>query len=236
MTNSPVAKLCRRAAALHIISARITTDIFKPCYLHETSEANEAIKGILHQQSLDEKKQRIVRALLLLYPAEVVDKTIVRTVKNTADEVVRILSPILGNQTENFRTELIEVLHKAVNLWRKTQRSGEMVEASTQKDGYNGWKTIREFGNFDKPSDMPKPPHGPDHLNLFPYVYILSNGRDIPIYPGLVLWSDQKVVIAAEEECRRSVLKESRDRERDNEMVSVNDSSLNETHFPGGSP
>ncbi|KAI9771732.1 MAG: hypothetical protein M1839_002742 [Geoglossum umbratile] len=224
-TNTPAAKLCRQAAALHIISAHITTKIFKPCYLHETPGADEAIKEVLRQQSLDETKLRITRAFLLMYPAEIVNKAILRTINTTVSDVVKILSPILGDQTDEFRADLNELLREAVSLWRKAQYSREMVEARTEKEDYRDWKWLRRFGEFD---DTPKPPTNFGRLNLFPYVYFRGKSHDIPIYEGIVLWSDQKAVTESEEECRKSMLAESQGRGHDNGMVSEDGESDNE--------
>ena len=163
----------------------------------------DAIQGILAQQlSTDVGKERITRALLLsTYGPKEVDAAIEQTVDFTSKEVVKLLSPMGGN--EHFRKDVEVLFREAAGVWKVAQHSRKAVEVSVMDDFKNSWQwshledfTVAEIKGQEEPPKF-------DMLNLFPRMFVPEDKHIVN--PGCVLWPHQNTVFAAERELREYI-------------------------------
>jgi hypothetical protein len=192
------------AAALHVLASRLCQNIFKPCYIPESIVASEAIKSILaHQSVTNVGKEPLTRALLLsTYVPSDVDAAIKRAVHATSEEVLTLLSPIsTGDHT--LRTDIEALFNEAADVWKEAQHSNKLVEASMTDDDFEDWPwdQLEEFTSTVTQSTVQPVSQKYDALNLFPRVFIPADNRIV--HHGLVLWPDQNIVVAAEQEFRQ---------------------------------
>ena len=206
-TNTVAARYVRMAAALHIISRRLRTDFFKPCYIPESAEVSEAIKQILVQHFVtDAGKERITRALFLSsYAPEEVDTAIKQVVDTASKAVLELLSPIGGN--EPFRKDLEKLFYEAAGVWKEAQQSIKMVEASVADDEFEEWPwaEVDEFTSAVTVTGTEAQQAYPkfDKLNLFPRIYIPEESHMVS--SGYALFPNQNTVFAAEQEFSRLI-------------------------------
>ncbi|KAI9865233.1 MAG: hypothetical protein M1824_003384 [Vezdaea acicularis] len=203
-SNSPPAKLVRMATCLHTIASHLSTNIFRPCYIPESIVASEAVKEILSRQfSEDSKMELLTRALLLsTYDSEDVDAATKEAVFTASEDTFQLLSPIGGDQT--FRLEVEKLFQEAADVWKLAQRSRKMVEVFTLQQYPNWtWEHLQDFGGAVAETNVQVLIHEFEMLNLFPAIFIPEENRGI--YPGSVLWHDQKTVLEADRELRECI-------------------------------
>jgi hypothetical protein len=192
------------AAALHILAARLFANIFKPCYIPESSADCRTINEILDYQFRADmrKEENFTRALLLsMYPPEQVKAAIDRAVRTTLEDVLKHLGLFLNGGGETFSAELEALLRQVADIWMEMQRSKKIVEVNVEDGDYTDWpwESLKEFGE-------PIAATGPqkfDKLNLFPRIYVPE--IDKIVYHGFVLWADQDSVLAADRELKESI-------------------------------
>ncbi|MCJ1247115.1 hypothetical protein MMC30_004326 [Trapelia coarctata] len=198
-TNTPAARYVRMAASLHIISRRLYTDFFKPCYIPESADVSEAIKEILAQHyMIDARKERITRALFLsTYAPEEVDTAIKQAVDTASKDVLELLSPIGGN--EPFRKDLEKLFNEAAGVWREAQQSTKMVQASVTDEFEDwSWAQLDEFTSAVTGTEAQQGFPKFDMLHLFPRICVPEDNHIVS--SGYVLWPSQNVVFVAEQE------------------------------------
>jgi hypothetical protein len=200
-SNSPAAKRVRVAAALNILATYLCANIFKPCYIPESAADSETIKEILGYQSTTglRKEEKFMRALLIsMYPDEQVKAAINRAVQITVEDILKCLSFFLNDRVQTFRTGLEALLKGAANLSRQMQQSEKMVEVNVEGGDFaeRPDEYLQDFGELVSPTG----PARFEMLNLFPHIYVPEDGK--VVLQGIFLFSDQEVVIAAEQELR----------------------------------
>lgn len=199
------------AACLHIIARTLCTEIFKPCYIPESTSFSNSFKELLAIQLLtDESKERITRALVLsTYPAEASTDAMTKTARLSSIQVHRLLTPLGAN--EKFETELDKIFLEAGEIWKDTaQHSTKMIEALAEDDyPDHPWATMDEFTiptantttttttatATDANQDLT---HDSDMLNLFPCIYVPEDEKIV--FSGIMLFYSQGIVSAAEQE------------------------------------
>jgi len=184
------------AAALHVIANQLCTIIFRPCYIPESLDVSEAIREIFKQQYMNNpKKERLTRALLIsTFEPQKIDGAIKRAATSASENVLKLLSSIGGN--EDFRKDIERFFFDAANVWKEAQYSTKMVEASMEDDDEWIWGELEEFTAAAAGTD-------PNMLTLFPRVYVTEDEHIVS--SGFVLWGDQPIVLAAEQEYRDSI-------------------------------
>lgn len=205
-SNSHASKYIRMVTCLHIVSKTLCVWFFKPCFIPESVAFSESMKELLSQQfSVGAEKERITRAILIsTYPSESVKEAMQTAVERASAEIRRLLDPI-GGANEEFRSEIEKIFHQAANLWRGTQHSSKMIEVS-MLEGDFGTEWPLDKANLDpKITETTSTPTAAqfEMLALFPNIYIPED--DIYIFPGYALYSDHKIVVAAEEENKKCV-------------------------------
>jgi hypothetical protein len=200
-TNSLAAKRVRVAAALNILATRLCANIFKPCYIPESAADSETIKEILDHQSATglRKEEKFIRALLTsMYPDERVKAAINRAVQTTIDDILQCLSFFLNEEVQTFKTGLVALLKRAVDISMQMQQSEKMVEVNVEGGDFLELpdEHLEDFGEFVSSTGPAKF----EALNLFPQIYVPEDGKFV--HQGIFLFPDQEVVITAEQELR----------------------------------
>ncbi len=142
-----------------------------------------------------------MRALLLsAYMPEKVDAAIERAVQTTSRKVLTLLSLFLSNGAEAFHTDLKTLLYEAAEVWKEAQHSKKMVKASMKDEEEWLWDDLDEFNSVATPTEVQPDLQKFEMLNLFPRIFVPED--ETKVYSGVVLWSDQNVVHAADQELR----------------------------------
>ena len=184
---------------MHVLSHRLYTDFFKPCYIPGPPVLSHAIQLILAQQFMTEVgKESITRALLLsTYEPEEVDAAVQQIVDITSKDVFGLLSPLGGN--EAFYKDVQVLFREAAAVWKEAQHSRKVVDARITDD-FDDWKWshLEEFAVAEIKAQAV--PQRFDMLNLFPRISVPEDNH--VVNHGFVLWPDQNIVVAAEQELR----------------------------------
>jgi hypothetical protein len=203
-TNSPVAKLMRVAAALHIFAVQLLTDIFRPWYVPESVKDSWATKNILNRHfGASSRKGDIVRALLLSNrQTEEENNAVANVAKRASEDVHEQLRLFLSDDGSEFQARLEELFQEAANLWLEMQHSKKEIEAHIEEplEYENDWAYLEAFGKITQQQQMPQS----EALYLFPRLHV--SGDETVVHQGYVLWHDQAAVISAQQEvseCRK---------------------------------
>lgn len=202
------------AGCLHIIARTLCTEIFKPCYIPDSTSFSNSFKEILAVQfGADEAKERITRALILsTFPAEASTTAMMNTARISSTQVQNLLSPLGAN--EKFGKELDKIFLDAGEVWKDTaQHSKKMIEAFTEDDfPDHPWATMDEFTIPTTNTTTATTPttatetnqdiaDGSKMLNLFPCIYVPEDEQIV--FPGIALLYSQGIVSAAKQEVAR---------------------------------
>lgn len=204
------------AAFLHITARTLCTEIFKPCYIPDSTQFSDGFKEILAMQfRAGVSKERITRALVLSTyddPKEdFIDEAIKETVTGAVTRITNLLAPLVAD--EGFASELLGLFWDAANVWRgMAQYSIKMVEALTENDFPNlPWATLDQFTispppsttTISSPGGHGASSHG-EMLNLFPRIYVPEDEK--VVFSGIALLPSQGIAAAAEKEATEFVL------------------------------
>jgi hypothetical protein len=203
-TNTPVAKLMRVAAALHIFAAQLYTNIFRPWYVPESVEDSWKTKDILNRHfGARSRKGNIVRALILSNrQTEDENNAVADVAREASKNVHEQLRLFLSDNGTEFQARLEELFQEAANLWLEMQHSIKEIEAHIEEplEYDNDWACSDAFGKITQQQQMPQS----EALYLFPRLHV--PGDETVVHQGYVLWHDQAEVISAQQEvseCRK---------------------------------
>ncbi|RFU24752.1 hypothetical protein B7463_g11586, partial [Scytalidium lignicola] len=201
-SNSIPAQCIRMATAENIIAHKLSSNIFKQYYLPALASERKTIDDVL--KKLDQPHKEAIFRVQLLAAYEAQEQDYIRTlVEATLDEISKPLNLLLFTPAsrENFRSALKEFLSEALKLWRTVQRSAikgqvrnkpEHSIFNDSEDPFWGQNEDYNDSSVEVPDDQ-IPPQEEPVMSLFPQVLLGSN----VVYNGCALWSDQKVVVAA---------------------------------------
>ena len=187
------------AAALNIIATHLCANIFKPCFVPESVADSKTIKEVLASMADLRKEEQFTRAVLLsLYPPEQITEAISQAVHITLRDILKDLRIFLGDRVETFSPGLETLLERAAALSKEMQQSKKMVEVSCE-DGDSAERAdeyLPQFGELKSDTGPTKF----EMLYLFPHFHVPEDNK--VVYEGVLLWPEQEVVVAAEQELR----------------------------------
>ncbi|KAI9760222.1 MAG: hypothetical protein M1840_002584 [Geoglossum simile] len=206
-SNTAAAKNARLTAALWTLSPLLSDYIFAPCRIHADPSDNRTIKALLHQQlHIGVRQENMVRSLLLsAYPHDEEGHARWGAVDFTIKEGQSSLGQMLEDP-EKLRQGLQPVFDGFAGLWEDALFSKKFVFASTEEDSAWEWGDVPEFDDDFPLPDMPPPAGEPlkfSTLNLFPRVFIPDSDEEI--HPGILVWTEQKSIVASEAEYRKEL-------------------------------
>ena len=146
----------------------------------------------------DAGKESVTRALLLsTYGPEEVDAAVEHAVDTTSKDVFELLNPIGGDGA--FYEEIETLFREAAAVWKEAQHSRQVVDVRITDD-FNEWQWSH-LEEFTVPGIKAQPGLQKfDMLNLFPRIVVPED--EYVVNYGFVLWSNQNIVFAAEQELR----------------------------------
>ena len=188
----------RVAAAFHVFTTRLHSEIFRPWYVPESVDDSWIVKNVLDRNFRSgSRKSDVVRALLLSNRRTEDEGNMVADVARRASENVhKQLHFFLGDDGQKFQTSVEELFREAANLWLEMQHNKKEIEAQIQEslDYDNSWISLEAFGELVAHQHIPRP----EALCLFPRLHVPED--EIILHRGCVLWLNQSAVIYAHKE------------------------------------
>lgn len=158
----------------------------------------------------DSRKEAVCRALLLSASTEDENRQAAeKLVLDVANDVNRILSPLLNPSViEPFSAELYRLVHDAMILWWRAQRSSMKIEASIEDvEGWK-WDELSIFRNTGENTAFDSLASATTIRNsrmipLFPRIVVVHEDEFRLVFPGVAVWDWQ--TLAAEQELREYI-------------------------------
>ena len=208
VSNTPVSKYLRMAAAEAIVTKGLFQEIFQPLNILEQSIEGELDSMLARLFDKSPQQESFLRSLLLMTNTSSDRAQETRLVDQVAKPASALLYPLIFTQanSEKFNRELKSLLHDAIELWSQAQKSPERILASLEnRDG--DWNCYEEFDDAISLTPAQKAVLSPASvepvMTLFPRVYSL--GSSSALHRGYSLLSSQKTVIAGDQESQEQV-------------------------------
>lgn len=141
-SNTPAARLMRTSAIMAICSDALLSHVLQPTY---TLRDGDEMAGLLSfLATSDPAREAHVRAVLLpLVSEEQQVKNGESRARRAAQEVVRHVEMLLGDQAREFAVRLEEDFVRASHAWRTAQSCAARVQASFDEDRADSWLLLR---------------------------------------------------------------------------------------------